>query len=71
MVTETVGGGDELREASGFLRSIAPELVVPIVVFLASRACAFTHHNYSACAGRFAISPSVPTTVSPGSPITR
>ena len=54
MVTETVGGGDELREASGFLRSIAPELVVPIVVFLASRACAFTHHNYSACAGRFA-----------------
>ena len=54
MVTETVGGGDELREASGFLRSIEPELVVPIVVFLASRACEVTHHNYSACAGRFA-----------------
>jgi hypothetical protein len=27
---------------------------VPIVVFLASRACEFSHHNYSACAGRFA-----------------
>jgi hypothetical protein len=27
---------------------------VPLVVYLASRACAATHHNYSACAGRFA-----------------
>jgi NAD(P)-dependent dehydrogenase (short-subunit alcohol dehydrogenase family) len=54
MVTETVGGGDELREQSGFLRSIEPDLVVPIVVYLASRACDFTHQNYSACAGRFA-----------------
>ena len=54
MVTDTVGGGDELREQSGFLRSIEPALVVPIVVFLASRACDFTHQNYSACAGRFA-----------------
>jgi hypothetical protein len=26
---------------------------VPIVVFLASRACELTHQNYSACAGRF------------------
>jgi len=32
---------------------IQPELVVPIVVFLASRTCEFTHQNYSACAGRF------------------
>jgi NAD(P)-dependent dehydrogenase (short-subunit alcohol dehydrogenase family) len=54
MVTETVGGGDELREQSGFLRSIEPDLVVPIVVYLASRACDFTHQNYSACAGSFA-----------------
>jgi len=53
MVSETVGG-EELRAQSGFLRSIDPELVVPIVVFLASRACDVTHHNYSACAGRFA-----------------
>ena len=41
-------------EKSGFLNAIQPELVVPIVTFLASRACTFTHHNYSACAGRYA-----------------
>jgi hypothetical protein len=27
--------------------------VVPLVVFLASRQCELTHHNFSACAGRF------------------
>jgi len=54
MVTETVGGGEQLRQQSEFLRSIEPDLVVPIVVFLASRACNITHHNYSASAGRFA-----------------
>ncbi len=41
-------------ERSGFLNAIDPKLVVPMVVFLASRACAFTHHNYAACAGRYA-----------------
>jgi NAD(P)-dependent dehydrogenase (short-subunit alcohol dehydrogenase family) len=56
MVTETVEAVDDPRriEESGFLKAIRPELVVPIVVFLASRACELTHHNYSACAGRFA-----------------
>jgi NAD(P)-dependent dehydrogenase (short-subunit alcohol dehydrogenase family) len=53
MVTETVGDPKALEEI-GFLNVIKPELVVPIVVFLASRACEFTHQNYSACAGRFA-----------------
>ena len=53
MVTETVGDPNALEE-TGFLKVIKPELVVPIVVFLASRACEFSHHNYSACAGRFA-----------------
>jgi NAD(P)-dependent dehydrogenase (short-subunit alcohol dehydrogenase family) len=53
MVTETVGDPKALEE-SGFLKVIKPELVVPIVVFLASRACEFSHQNYSACAGRFA-----------------
>ena len=53
MVTETVGDPKALEE-TGFLKVIRPELVVPIVVFLASRACEFSHHNYSACAGRFA-----------------
>jgi NAD(P)-dependent dehydrogenase (short-subunit alcohol dehydrogenase family) len=53
MVTETVGDPKALEE-TGFLKIIQPELVVPIVIFLASRACKVSHHNYSACAGRFA-----------------
>jgi NAD(P)-dependent dehydrogenase (short-subunit alcohol dehydrogenase family) len=53
MVTETVGG-ERVAAQSAFLRAIDPELVVPIVVFLASRACGFTHRNYSAGAGRYA-----------------
>ena len=39
---------------SAFLQAIEPELVVPMVVFLASRACNLTHQNYSAGAGRYA-----------------
>lgn len=53
MVTETVGDPKALEEI-GFLGAIKPELVVPIVAFLASRDCQFSHQNYSACAGRFA-----------------
>ncbi|MGE2733924.1 SDR family NAD(P)-dependent oxidoreductase [Mycolicibacterium vaccae] len=53
MVTETVGDEDFLAQ-SGFMRAIRPELVVPLVTYLASRSCAFTHRNYSACAGRYA-----------------
>lgn len=53
MVTETVGDEKFLAE-SGFMRAIRPELVVPLVTFLASTACAFTHRNYSAAAGRYA-----------------
>jgi NAD(P)-dependent dehydrogenase (short-subunit alcohol dehydrogenase family) len=53
MVTETLGDPKALEE-SGFFKAIQPELVVPIVVFLASRACEFSHQNYSACGGRFA-----------------
>jgi NAD(P)-dependent dehydrogenase (short-subunit alcohol dehydrogenase family) len=54
MVTETAGDREILEPEPGFLHAIEPELVVPIVVFLASRACELTHHCYSACAGRFA-----------------
>jgi NAD(P)-dependent dehydrogenase (short-subunit alcohol dehydrogenase family) len=54
MVTETIGDIDPERDESGFLKAIAPELVVPIVTYLAGRTCQVTHHNYSACAGRFA-----------------
>jgi NAD(P)-dependent dehydrogenase (short-subunit alcohol dehydrogenase family) len=53
MVTETVNDPKFLAE-SGFLNAIQPELVVPIVVFLASRSCELSHHSYSAGAGRFA-----------------
>jgi len=53
MVSETVGDETFLRE-SGFMRAIRPELVVPMVVYLASRACRVSHQNYSACAGRYA-----------------
>jgi NAD(P)-dependent dehydrogenase (short-subunit alcohol dehydrogenase family) len=53
MVTDTVGG-EHVAAQSPFLRAIDASLVVPIVVFLASRACGFTHHNYSAGAGRYA-----------------
>jgi hypothetical protein len=36
------------------MQAIRPELVVPLVTFLASSACTFTHRNYSASAGRYA-----------------
>jgi NAD(P)-dependent dehydrogenase (short-subunit alcohol dehydrogenase family) len=54
MVTGTVGSREDLEPEPGFLHAIEPELVVPAVVFLASRKCDLTHHCYSACAGRFA-----------------
>jgi NAD(P)-dependent dehydrogenase (short-subunit alcohol dehydrogenase family) len=53
MVTETVGDRDQFQGELPFLDAIEPELVVPIVVFLASRNCEVTHHAFSACAGRF------------------
>jgi NAD(P)-dependent dehydrogenase (short-subunit alcohol dehydrogenase family) len=54
MVSETVGDRDAVEPDPGFLHAIEPELVVPMVVYLASRSCQLTHHNFSACAGRFA-----------------
>jgi NAD(P)-dependent dehydrogenase (short-subunit alcohol dehydrogenase family) len=53
MVTDTVDDPKFLEE-SGFLNAIQPELVVPVVVYLASRTCDLSHHIYSAGAGRFA-----------------
>jgi len=53
MVTETLGDPKALEE-TGFFKAIQPELVAPIVVFLASRACELNHQNFSACGGRFA-----------------
>ncbi|MGV0605582.1 SDR family NAD(P)-dependent oxidoreductase [Mycolicibacterium sp. XJ1904] len=53
MVTETLGDPKALED-NGFFAAIRPELVAPLVVYLASRACAVSHQNFSACAGRFA-----------------
>ncbi|MUL83390.1 MULTISPECIES: SDR family NAD(P)-dependent oxidoreductase [unclassified Mycolicibacterium] len=53
MVTETLGDPKVLEE-NGFFKAIRPELVAPLVVYLASRGCEFSHQNFSACAGRFA-----------------
>jgi hypothetical protein len=54
MVSETVPDPERLLAESAFLRAIEPELVVPMVVFLASRTCNLSHQNYSAGAGRYA-----------------
>ena len=54
MVTETVGDGEPHPLQTALYRAIEPELVVPLVVFLASRACDVTHRNFSAGAGRYA-----------------
>lgn len=51
MVTSTVGDHEQSTEEKAFLNAIDPELVVPLVVYLASRSCGVTHHNYSAGAG--------------------
>jgi hypothetical protein len=42
-----------VRDTVRSLSAFRPEATVPIVVFLASRGCELTHHNYSACGGRF------------------
>lgn len=53
MVTETLSD-PEVLEDNGFFRAIRPELVAPLVVYLASRDCGVSRQNFSACAGRFA-----------------
>jgi hypothetical protein len=53
MVTETIGGA-QVATQSAFLRAIDPELVVPIVVFLASRALQVHPSQLLGCAGRYA-----------------
>ena len=52
MVTDTTDPA-ELDNPSSILGRIRPELVVPIVTYLASRTCAFTHQSFSAGAGWF------------------
>ncbi|MGI8336927.1 SDR family NAD(P)-dependent oxidoreductase [Actinomadura scrupuli] len=54
MVTATVGDREQFPQETAFYKAIQPGLVVPIVVYLASKACDRTHQNYSASAGRYA-----------------
>ncbi|MDH6194533.1 NAD(P)-dependent dehydrogenase (short-subunit alcohol dehydrogenase family) [Mycobacterium frederiksbergense] len=53
MVTDTLDD-PKVLEDNEFFKAIRPELVAPLVVYLASRACRLSHQNFSACAGRFA-----------------
>jgi NAD(P)-dependent dehydrogenase (short-subunit alcohol dehydrogenase family) len=53
MVAETMGVFDEPEEAPDFIKAIRPELVVPAVVYLASRSCQLSHHNFSVGARRY------------------
>ena len=46
--------GQTRRPLAGFLDAISPDLVVPLVVFLASQSCTATHQAFSAGAGGFA-----------------
>lgn len=53
MIVDEVGGRKEILELP-MMRLLEPELVVPMVVYLASRACDISHQDFSAAAGRYA-----------------
>jgi NAD(P)-dependent dehydrogenase (short-subunit alcohol dehydrogenase family) len=48
MVSDNAGD-----RSSPFYDAIDPDLVMPLVVYLASRDCTLTHHNIASCAGRY------------------
>jgi NAD(P)-dependent dehydrogenase (short-subunit alcohol dehydrogenase family) len=62
MITDSFGDQPQLRELP-LLKIMQPDLVVPLVVYLASKSCEVTKHNYSGAAGRYA---RVFTAVGPG-----
>jgi hypothetical protein len=53
MVSEQMQGRQASPGQIAFYEAIDPDLVMPLVVYLASRDCAVTHHNFAACAGRY------------------
>jgi hypothetical protein len=53
MVSEQISGRTISAGQKAFYQAIDPDLVVPLVVYLASRNCSLTHHNVAACAGRY------------------
>ena len=54
MMTDSMGERDPNPVLDRFFDATTPERIVPLVVFLASRACGLTHHYFSAVAGRYA-----------------
>jgi hypothetical protein len=53
MITEVFADKPEMLELPLF-KLMKPELVTPMVVYLASRECQVSHHDFSAGAGRYA-----------------
>lgn len=53
MVTDSTVGREPTPAIQAFYEAIDPDLVMPLVVYLASRDCNLTHHNLAACAGRY------------------
>jgi NAD(P)-dependent dehydrogenase (short-subunit alcohol dehydrogenase family) len=54
MSDATAQGADEASEVDALMAALRPELVVPLVVFLASAQCTTSKRIYSAGGGRFA-----------------
>lgn len=54
MIEHDVGEENKAFLDSPMIRMLVPELVAPLVIYLASRACTITHQDFSAAAGRYA-----------------
>ncbi|MCL2586476.1 MAG: SDR family NAD(P)-dependent oxidoreductase [Streptosporangiales bacterium] len=54
MITSTVGDRELFPEEEKFYEAIRPELVAPVVTFLASRSCELNRQAFSAFGGRYA-----------------
>jgi NAD(P)-dependent dehydrogenase (short-subunit alcohol dehydrogenase family) len=54
MMTDSMGPRDPNPTLDRFFAETTPERVVPLAVYLASRACDLNHHYFSAVAGRYA-----------------
>jgi hypothetical protein len=53
MVTDQESGGPIPPGRQAYYDAIRPELITPLVIYLASRECALTHRAIAACAGRY------------------
>jgi NAD(P)-dependent dehydrogenase (short-subunit alcohol dehydrogenase family) len=53
MIADEVDGREEILRLP-MMQMLEPELVAPLVAYLASRACKTTHQDFSAAAGRYA-----------------